>query len=84
LLVRGFFIVYTAKCQNSNSNFKLPRLWLQHWLQGGYKQGTPDHPRRLQAVQPITAQYTGYTAGYSLVTTSLVSASVSLKSLLIS
>ncbi len=61
-------------------DFKLSGLWIQHWLQGGYKHGTPDHPSRSQAVQPITAQYTGYNAGYSLDTTSLVYASVSLKS----
>jgi hypothetical protein len=69
-------------CTSTYSNFKLPGLWIQHWVQGSYKQGTPDHPHRLQAVQPITAQYTGYTAGYSLVTTGLVSASISLKSLI--
>ncbi len=65
------------------SDFTLPGLWIQHWLQGSYMQGTPDHPRRLQAVQPNTAQYTGYNAGYKLVTTSLVSASISLKSLIL-
>jgi hypothetical protein len=41
------------------SNFKLSGLWiLQHWLHGSYKQGTTDHPPKLQAVQPIGARYT--------------------------
>ncbi len=31
----------------------------QHWLHSSYKQGTTDHPRRLQAIQPIGAWYTG-------------------------
>ncbi len=25
-----------------NSDFELPGVWIQHWLQGGYKQGTPN------------------------------------------
>jgi hypothetical protein len=44
----------------SVSNFKLPGVWLRHWFQGSYKQGTTDHPSRLQAVQPIGAWYTGW------------------------
>ncbi len=31
---------------------------IQHWLHSSYKQGTTDHPRRLQAIQSIGARYT--------------------------
>jgi hypothetical protein len=39
---------YRQDGRYTRSNFELSGLWIHHWLHGSYKQGTADHPRRLQ------------------------------------
>jgi hypothetical protein len=64
-----------------NSDFKLPASQVQHWLQGRI-QGPPTQVTSCPANSgQVHAGYTGYSAGYILVTNCLVSGSGSLKSL---
>jgi hypothetical protein len=51
-----------------NSVSKLPALWIQHWLQSGYKHQSLDYPRKLQAEQLVAANGkpgTQITTGYT-------------------
>ncbi len=62
-------VILNYRACGYNTGYKVVTSRVHQTTHAGYK------------LSAITAQYTGYTAGYSLVTTSLVSASVSLKSL---